>query len=44
MIQGKKLLIYLMNMQKLDLKLFMKQSRMKENKMKQSRVEQDLKY
>ena len=44
MIQDKKLLTYLTIMQKLDLKLYMKQSRMKENKMKQGRVEQDLKY
>ena len=39
MIQGKKLSIYLMIMQKLDLELFMKQNMMNQNKM-----EQDLKY
>ena len=44
MIQGKKLLIYLKIMQKLDLKLFMKQNRMEQDKMKKNRKKEDLKY
>ena len=43
MIQDKKLSIYLMIMQKLDLKLFMKQNR-KQNRIKQNKMKQDLKY
>ena len=44
MIQDKKLSICLMIMQKLDLKLFMKENRMKQNGVKQNKKQQALKF